>query len=1641
MAYEDAGIESGGSTVVGRFVSYNTNYSINECGRIKFNYGGGTFEFSNPFQIKAWFYNGKNQYASATFNVPKTSELISEGYLEVYSAESLQYGLMFSDRFLGNYGIFADMNSGALSDDIKTQSGAHTFYVYILDYTNREYYRIINFSLNDDILGTDVDGEYYNTYDDFTIWVEYPRLQSITASYIGTTKYYGDRVTKADFKVHGRYLYPKNNGTTGEWSRVLDSSYCSISNINVPLNAGDNTFNISYGELYYPYGVSGGESVSASTSVSLRVNGVAGYSSNIPDSIIEGTTFHYSDYSVNVTMTNSETITLPLNSNELVVTGISDGQVILNNSTISYYYKQPETVQSKVISAINATSSYFVSIYLSPLQNPYPFIYNKGTPTATILGALRSSSQIVIKAKYNSELSLEDEVLDDGDYTISLNQADVDTNLEHTINAIVAYHTEDNRDLTCTIPVYVRTLKDFRLIEDNSKSKEFFVGSTHKNVADALTPTAQVVADINGSEETINLPYNQLIVENGSSEFSQVSNNSTITLSYTNYDQTVYANLSGIVIKDPTITSISLSTNNEWKTEYYYNREGFNVTGLTIVAHYDDGSTKVISPANENLSHKIGTPFENSDSNIITATYKGFYASINITLKRDSIVGIETVTDNVQVHFTVGEIFNVYNLRLKLIYDSDYEEIKEVENLGLSSSDITGVSVGHKFVGSDYNLDGNNRVETTKIITVSYANHSATYSISLKVPQNISYNFDTSSAYTTVTNNTISLENFIASFNTVSATINYGNDYSEKILFSSGKISFNFNNANGFLSDNKIYASSFNNGASQFNITAFVADNYGTSLEKQIPITIVPNKKPIAISVNTPANIISHISGEEWTGDNLTVKVVFTDTEGYTTYDITAPEIETIPAINDKLAGVGIKTIPVTFTYNGTVLTTSFDMQIIPSYAPTTEEEVELKVVKLTPRKFLEYVNDYPNEFTDITFENAKKIAEDDNKVWTLVAKNDTEIVTNERVIKSTSFNPVIYGYVLLGKESEGVTVDVGKVVLLRDYPHLDAGESNIEVEFPRYFAGYEEAINECTIGKIFGNANAKNRLFLSGNSYGIRDYYSGDTGTTGDFSYFGDADYNDYGQTDNKVIGYDIVSTDQMIVLKSQSYIEPTNYYRSNGLRVATDASGNEKTSINGNNLYEEAYKCLTGNVGIGALSNKGICNFNGDTLYIGANKTICGLDIIGQVANSQRIANSRSRYIDEDLNKYSIEQLTNSELFTDNSYLYLVLPDCVYITHIDMFDATTKQYEWWKVDIKDIQSIIFVDGVTYFGDSNGSFYRMNNGKYADLNDVFVGAGGAFIAHTDANSEIIYNSAMEEEFIRDSKYKFEFINRGETSSDLVYYSVCSIGNSEEYDLFAQNIEGRVVVKIVGGGNGERAARIIARLGESGTMYFADSNKVVRTGKSYKYRVYKNQEDLYYYLEILGGIVSSEIGNYIAKPFTGEWEVVNLDNENHSFQLVYGDDSEEIVDILTTTQAGFKAKLHMYTPVKAYYITAPYTAGSLSYNKTLWSWTLTDTSASGYSVDVCLATNDEAFDDLRTEIVGLGASTTGFDYNSQSNLYLDYDKIKLPRSVSYVRPLTSQYFCFAFKNFEAEPSALFSLTVTYSVPGAIYGLK
>ena len=690
---------------------------------------------------------------------------------------------------------------------------------------------------------------------------------------------------------------------------------------------------------------------------------------------------------------------------------------------------------------------------------------------------------------------------------------------------------------------------------------------------------------------------------------------------------------------------------------------------------------------------------------------------------------------------------------------------------------------------------------------------------------------------------------------------------------------------------------------------------------------------------------------------------------------------------------------------------------------------------------------------------------------YLLIARTDGDGIENTEIDSATGARILAIGKTLSDVEVFGYIDDAfdqgksGRVILFDDYiPPVD-GANNIEVKFPCYVPGNADKINKCHFGILFGNNNAKNRLFLSGNpdvpncdwhSAAIgADNLDDETMVNGNFAYFEDTSYCYYGETDNKVIGYDIVANDRLLVLKDKSDKETTVYFRTPTLVTAIDGSGNAMTGINGETLYQEEFSLVKGNNSVAGISPKAVLNFNGDSLFISYDNSLVGMDLTGIVGDNQRYANSRSRFIDGDLRG---KDLSNAWLWSDNKYLFLCLEDKTYVSHFEL--KGESQYEWFVIDTGDIQAIVKTDNGFYYGDSEGCFYRQAE-NWSDVSKIFIDEGGGILASEgETDNTVIVSQVTMSKLDPEKNYRFSIVPTGNEDVSYMYYGIGDISNVEGADatFFVQRTLNALELVCIEGGERDFDAskRLTALLREDKPIYLnhirnenaigcSHGNPIGNYYVPYYLKRFEKDDwlggDLYKLYDEQGNAadITELYRATVCYKLDEEYEVYDIDATACSFKLKLEGEELDLVRYADQLYSrAFKAEIKLYENVEAFYITKPYDMGSLDYFKTVWQWTVTNDTGIPSELEITYASNKIPYEDAKT-LSKISVDKFSFDFNKMNFAKVDFDKDVVPRTYTNQRVLSHQKFvCFGFKNYEDTNSVLSSMSIVYTIPHASY---
>lgn len=613
-----------------------------------------------------------------------------------------------------------------------------------------------------------------------------------------------------------------------------------------------------------------------------------------------------------------------------------------------------------------------------------------------------------------------------------------------------------------------------------------------------------------------------------------------------------------------------------------------------------------------------------------------------------------------------------------------------------------------------------------------------------------------------------------------------------------------------------------------------------------------------------------------------------------------------------------------------------------------------------------------------------------------------------------------------------------GRVILFNDYKSPIEGYNNITVKFPCYVQGNADKINKCKFGILFGSNNAKNRLFVSGNEdYVNCDWHSSEISTVnvdmnldGNYTYFEDLSYCFYGGTNNKIVGYGIVSNDKLLVLKDYNPNETTIYYREPTMVQAIDGSGNPQIGLNNQPLYKESFKLIQGNNAITGISSETITNLNGDLLFVSNNNQIVGLDLVGIVGDNQRIANSRSYYIDGYLKD---QDLTKSKLWTNNQDLYLLLKNELFMTNYETLN--NGQYDWYKENISDISDILEINNTRYLLTNNGGIYKYTS-KYEDINKIYLDDGSGLVEIT--NNKIDF----ENELLKDldlSKNHYFKINPLINNENAVYGYLGQINNNNTETIFESVTEYNALELV-------NPKPLLKELLDTNkplyvVMIMGNANGY-STKTPYYFRRYTNNDtildrDLYKVYDVNGNEMNVTASAFVHKlgfKIDEECEMYDINKEESSFKIMYRDYEVDLttynntaVNLLITGEIITKQN------VEAYYITKPYLSNSLNYFKTIWSWTLTNDTNLASELDVTYTNNKIPYMESKT-LMEISKASLGIDFNNLSFMKLDFEKNIIPRVYTNQRILSNvKFICFGFRNLNNTNSVLSTMSMTYTL--------
>lgn len=293
--------------------------------------------------------------------------------------------------------------------------------------------------------------------------------------------------------------------------------------------------------------------------------------------------------------------------------------------------------------------------------------------------------------------------------------------------------------------------------------------------------------------------------------------------------------------------------------------------------------------------------------------------------------------------------------------------------------------------------------------------------------------------------------------------------------------------------------------------------------------------------------------------------------------------------------------------------------------------------------------------------------------------------------------------------------------------------DDNVTVTFRHREEGYENRIESCEFGVLFGVSGNTDRLFLAGNpEFPNVDFYS----AMDDYTYFEDINTVSMGSDGYRVLGYSRLADNTMAIFKEKSQTEASIFYR----------TGYYKDFYNADGSLDEAlsiFPTTAGNIGETVISRHACADFGGDSLILSENG-VFGIVLTDNVTTATRYTRERSLSINARLRKEP--NLSNAVSISYKGRYYLAVNGHCYVAdaryRYSAYDALdgAYQYEWWYLDNIPAHVWAEMDGALWFGTEDGRLCCFDD-QYTDR--IFHDLATGEMTLDEDQECIFYSSAI----------------------------------------------------------------------------------------------------------------------------------------------------------------------------------------------------------------------------------------------------------------------------------------------------------
>lgn len=1112
----------------------------------------------------------------------------------------------------------------------------------------------------------------------------------------------------------------------------------------------------------------------------------------------------------------------------------------------------------------------------------------------------------------------------------------------------------------------------------------------------------------------------------------------------------------------------------------YYDDQYLTLEGLTVNLKYNNGYVKNISyilvdivdensdsfnktQQLDNIHHngkKLYVSYNENGSLLEPVLIPSNSGTLVVTPKALTSISIE-VNPN-KTTYTYGDKFSLYGILVKANFNNGNSEVVNINDLTIS-----GVTIGHEFNPDDDATFGNINV------TLSYeydgVTQTTTLTITLAKPQ-ISY-LMTNASTESVRKNFQDGDTFTTSGLVVTAVMTNGWTCSIPTFSTNASSILNLDQSNvihltGDYGSKEITIS----GTNPYDNTDSALTSYVVDVETSGAIVS-------AILVLDPdSNYKNYFVGDKYNARGVSWRV--TDIDGNV---FTSGVFTTSVQIGSTFRSAQRITVNVTYTNGSFTKTESYEIVVSVSNLATLTEQrnYQIAIGDLNGNLFTEINHE------EITIKLGKIYDDDGNLVGEyypifnedLISVDDNDYHTNTlgyNIYKGIDAENDCIGYMDMGlTASDGTVVRNAHVILFDDPLNPIDGQGNIEVKFPHYVSGYADRINKCRFGVVFNN-----RLFVSGNpDYKNCDWHSGEVNVSQveeynnkaikDYTYFSDLDYCYYGDNDTAIVGYDIYRDGDLIVIKEGSKHQATLYRRTMKLVSATSADGNSV----GEDLAEQTFPMydINSNGGVGGLSNRSIVNFVGETIVLTRNglKALTNKD---DVYNTAKYTFDVSSFINE---KIKDEDLTNAFLFVYGERLLLKTSRGVYVGFYGLRNDD-NEYEWYFLNNIEADIFFEYDDELYFANDNGEIYRFSESEkdYQDKSRTFIGVGGTTL-YIDSVNDTLVASASYKDKIKEGR-PFHLLTTytvgGEDRKTQIYanlgsfvnkyYKINTINNGGSFDQTAyvgliDTANNTIEIKLFNadGSENEDGLNAVKDLFYEGREVYLDKfvGEVYTLFTYRRYFLKKYNEDssnIYQLVDNYGNVIDllgittmrmSFLVNDLAVTYITEVSDYNSSGAKQ-FKLL-GDHNKELDLIYYNDEVGYYSGVVTEEDnVEAYFVTAPYSMGSIALTKTIWQWIIAnDTQLASYMDIGYLASRKQGDYEM---VIKSSAGSRQLAFSG-----INFDKIqflndKLPHVYSKQRTVANVNFIrFIFKNDKESNMVLTTLNIIYTISQFTKGVR